>query len=196
LECYAGIDDGFFRKEWSKTVAVLAVHCTSSSLLCPCAVYTSEFTVDGLDATNVIAELAERAARDYPLKTILLDTVVFAGFNIADIDGIYERVGVPVIAVFWYEPRREAVERALKLHFPDWRLRLSLLEKAWTTMSRIPCPRGSLLASWRGLSASEAANLLCSLQLYTRQPEPLYTAHMIASTLSRAWAASAARKVR
>ena len=184
-ECYAGIDDGSFSKEWKYTAAVLAVHCKVGGELCPCRVYADKFTVDGLDATEVIARLAGRAATSYRLKLLLLDTVIFAGFNIADIDEVHQLTGIPVAAVFWYEPDREAVRRALTKHFPDWQLRLARLEKAWNTMKRLACPKGGLLVSWRGIDWWELAQTICSLQIHTRHPEPLYTAHMIASTISR-----------
>jgi endonuclease V-like protein UPF0215 family len=184
-ECYAGVDDGYFSRSWRSTLAVLAVHCRLGSTLCPCTLYTGRFTIDGLDATQVIVELVRKALEKHNLKLLLMDSVVYAGFNIADIDQIHEETGVPVAAVIWYPPDREAVERALRLHFSDWQQRLHLLEKTWNTMRKLACPKGALYISWRGGDWWSIARTICSLQIYTRHPEPLYTAHMLASTLSK-----------
>ncbi len=183
--CYAGVDDGFFRKGWRRSLAVLAVHCRVGSHLCPCGLFHSWFTVDGLDATDVIVELGSRALELFELRLLLLDTPVFAGFNVAEPWRVSEELGVPVAVVYLYPPRRGRVERALRLHFPDWRRRLEVLERVWAGLREAPCPRGSLLLASYGVGWEEAWRLVCGLQVYTRVPEPLYTAHTVASGLAR-----------
>jgi endonuclease V-like protein UPF0215 family len=133
-----------------------------------------------------VAGLVRRALGDgLGLEAVLLDTPVFAGFNVAEPWRVAEETGVPVVVVYMYPPRRERVERALRLHFPDWRRRLRVLERVWDDLRLAACPRGKLLYAAYGLGAGEAVGLLCGLQLYTRVPEPLYTAHAAASGLSR-----------
>lgn len=185
-ECFGGVDDGFFDKSWLYTSAVLAVHCFENSILCPQSVYTSRFTVDGLDATDVIVALVRRALEDKTsLRMVLLDTPIFAGFNIAEPWRVYEETNVPVVIIVWHQPSRDAVERALKLHFKDWVQRLSILDNVWRDLKRIKCPRGELFIAVYGISYADAWREVCRLQVYTRQPEPLYTAHTVASTISR-----------
>ncbi len=113
---------------------------------------------------------------------------MFAGFNVASPRDIWEETGVPVIAVYHYPPRRVAVERALRLHFPDWERRLTILREVWERLREAPCPRGVLLYASYGLPADEAVRVLCGSQVFTRIPEPLYTAHTAASELSRSLA--------
>ncbi|ABM81312.1 DUF99 family protein [Hyperthermus butylicus] len=183
--CIAGFDDGFFERGWRRTIAVLAVHCWRGSSLCPCGAYTAMLTIDGLDATARAAELVARAMERHRLQAVLLDTNIYAGFNILDPEALHRETSVPVIVVYWYPPNRDAVRRALELHFPDWRTRLKLLEKVWSKLSKMPCPKGELLLASYGMETGEAWSLTCSLQLHTRQPEPLFTAHKLASMLSR-----------
>ncbi len=184
--CVGGLDDGFFRRGWSSTIAALAVMCWRGSVLCPSHVLLGRLTVDGLDATPVASMLARRALEEgYELGALLLDTVVFAGFNVLDPALLHAETGVPVVVVYWYPPRREAVERALRLHFRDWRERLGILEAVWSRLRRVECPRGGLLVAPYGMGYGEAWRLVCRLQLYTRAPEPLYLAHVAASGLSR-----------
>ena len=113
---------------------------------------------------------------------------MFAGFNIASPQDIWEKTRVPIVAVYHYPPRRAAVERALRLHFPDWEQRLAILREVWGRLREAPCPRGVLLYASYGLSADEAVRILCGSQVFTRIPEPLYTAHTAASELSRSLA--------
>ncbi len=183
--CVAGFDDGRFSKSWRCTLGVLSLHCRVGGELCPCGAIVTSLAVDGMDSTERIAWAVERArGLGYGVEALLLDTNVFAGFNVADPEAIASRLAIPVLVVYWYPPRREAVERALRLHFPDWRERLRLLEEAWSRLRQAPCPRGSLLLAVYGAEWSWGHRLLCSLQLYTRAPEPLYAAHILASELT------------
>jgi len=185
--CVAGLDDGFFERSWSRALMVLAVHCWRGGELCPCRILLDTVEVDGIDATEAAERLARRArAERLHLEALLTDTVVFAGFNILDPAELQHRLGLPVVVIYWYPPRREAVERALRLHFPDWRKRLAILEDVWARLRRVECSRGSLLVAPYGVSYSYAWGLVCRLQLFTRHPEPLFTAHRAASMLSRA----------
>lgn len=185
--CVAGLDDGFFERGWRRALMVLAVHCWHGGELCPCRLLLDTVEVDGLDATEAAERLIRRArAEGLGLEALLTDTVVFAGFNILDPAELQRRLGLPVVVVYWYPPRREAVERALRLHFPDWRKRLAILGDVWARLRRVECSRGSLLVAPYGADYSYAWRLVCRLQLFTRHPEPLFTAHRAASMLSRA----------
>jgi len=186
MKCFAGIDDGFFRRGWRETLLVLAAHClTDSGDLCPCLVASTTVTIDGMDVTDKAVSLVEEAKRSLSLGAVLVDTVVFAGFNILDAKRLYRETGVPVIVVYWYPPNREAVESALRRHFEDWRRRLNLLKDVWDKLIALECSKGKLLVAPYGVSAEDAWSIVCDLQVYTRQPEPLFTAHVIASSLSR-----------
>ncbi|BEP18308.1 DUF99 family protein [Pyrofollis japonicus] len=183
--CVAGIDDGYFKRGWRKTTFVLAAHCWRNNALCPCLVLGDFVEIDGMDSTDKAISLVKRALRELDgLEAVLLDTVIFAGFNILDARRLNEETSVPVIPVFWYEPDRDAVRRAITKHFDDAEQRLKLLEETWSRLTRIVCSKGSLLIAPYGLSTDKAWELVCSLQIYTRQPEPLFTAHVMASRLS------------
>ena len=185
MECYAGIDDGFFRRDWAHTLLVLAAHCFIENRLCPCLALADTVEIDGMDSTEKAVGLVNKAKQKLGLRAVLLDTVVFAGFNILDAEELYRRTSIPVVAVYWYPPNQEAVISALRKHFADWRRRLSLLEGTWSKLSRVKCERGELLVAPYGIEAGEAWRIMCRLQVYTRQPEPLFTAHVLASALSK-----------
>ena len=192
LLCYAGVDDGYFKRSWRYTVLAAAVHCEEGGG--PLRPYYSSATlvrVDGADATYRIVGLVKDVlgwarAAGARLEAILLDTPVYAGFNVADPDYVHEATSTPVIVIYHYEPDRDAVERALARAFPGETWRLEILHRDWARLFRVSCPRGRLLASAYGVSEARAYSVVCRLQLFTRTPEPLYTAGIVASSLSRA----------
>ncbi len=180
--CIAGIDDGYFEKHWASTVLAMVIYCDSL----PAQVYTTLVKIDGWDSTQKIIELIKRAlSRGYLIEMVLLDTIVFAGFNIADPRKVYEETRVPVLVVYHYPPNRDKIVEALKKHFPDWRRRLAVLEETWSSLQRVTCPRGTLYAAVYGTDKTTAWNTLCSTQRFTRTPEPLYAAGVVASAFSR-----------
>ncbi|MET1128528.1 MAG: DUF99 family protein [Thermoproteota archaeon] len=186
-ECYAGIDDGYFVKGMRKTVMALAVHCFVGSSLCPFHIAVDTVEVDGLDAVDVAASLVRRASTEkrVQLSLVLLDTNIFAGFNVLDPEELQRRIEVPVAVVYWYRPEAGRVKEALRKHFPDWSRRLGILEKVWSRLTTVSCSKGKVLVAVYGSTLTDVWSKLCRLQLYTRHPEPLYTAHVVASAASR-----------
>jgi len=177
-----GVDDGFFEKGWRSTVLALALMEWRGGVLCPRGARLGRVSVDGLDATSVLSRLVGGVEG---LRLVLLDNVVYAGFNLVEPWRVFEETGVPVVVVLRYPPRRGMVESALRRHFRDWELRLGVLEKVWNSLRPAPCPRGGLLLAPYGLGWGEAVGEVCGLQVFTRVPEPLYMAHVVASGVSR-----------
>ncbi len=184
--CLAGIDDGFFEKTWRETLLCLAIHCFYRGRLVPVDALLERVTVDGVDATDKAIALIERArGRGYRLEAVFTDTVVFAGFNILDPDRLYRETGVGIVTVNLYPQNPERVRAALVKHFPDHRERLRVLEENWARQRRVSCSKGRVIIAGYGLSPSTAWQLTCTAQVYSREPEPLYTAGLLASTASR-----------
>jgi len=177
-----GVDDGYFEKGWRRALLALALVEARGATVCPRGLRLGRVTVDGLDATRVLLSLLDGVEG---LGLLLLDNVVVAGFNLVEPWVVAEEAGVPVAVVLRYPPRRGAVEAALRGHFRDWRVRLSVLERVWGDLRLAPCPRGPLLVAAYGGSWERVVDAVCMLQVYTRVPEPLYLAHAAASGLTR-----------
>ena len=186
LTCFVGVDDGYFKRSWRRTVLAAAAHCYHGGTLTPCLVSLEPVTVDGADATYSIRQAAGRLLpRCGGSALLLLDTPIYAGFNVADPQYLSEELGVPLVTVYHYPPDRDAIARALEKHFPGERWRLSILVEDWRRLRPIDCPRGRLYIACYGIGFLEAVSHVCSLQLFTRTPEPLYTAGTVASAVSR-----------
>ena len=54
-------------------------------------------TIDGDDATDALINLIK--LNEKHVQYVLTDTITFAGFNIYDINEVYEKIGKPIIAI-------------------------------------------------------------------------------------------------
>jgi len=136
-----------------------------------------EIEVDGWDVSEKIVRLIEDSRFFRQIRCILLSGITFAGFNIADLDYIYEQLKIPIIIVLRKYPNFEKIRRALKnLDKPE--LRMKLIKKAGTV---------------KDVKKILVQNYACDLDFVERIlkltirrgkiPEPLRIAHLVASAL-------------
>ena len=182
--CLGGFDDGYFERSWQKTLAVLALH--DYTTLYPYTALMTTITVDGDDVIEALEELVERA-KEYchDIKAIFLDTIVYAGFNVLDPRKALERLRTPLIVVYMYPPNIRTIEAALQKHFNDWSQRLKPILEVAERLRETNCPRGTVYIATYGIDYANAWHLTCTTQLYSRQPEPLYTSNKLASKIAR-----------
>src|SRR5208283_2087347 len=79
--------------------------------------------VDGKDANKVIVSLLSGLRYDM----VMLSSVTFGGFNVVDIATLSKDLHKPVIAITGKRPHNDAVRRALREHFVDWRDRWRMI---------------------------------------------------------------------
>lgn len=187
-KCLAGLDDGYFlKRRGAQTILAMVGYTdlTSIDKSYPFTIAIELIEVDGIDATLKAINLASKLLTKCKNLVLLTDTLIYAGFNILDPQRLREEVNVSVISVHRYEPDKAAIEHALRKHFRDADNRLRILKDEWGRLRRISCRRGHLYIAVYGLSLEEAWTITCKSQLYSREPEPIYQAGLIASTLSR-----------
>ncbi len=143
---------------------------------------TAWIEVDGVDATERIVELAHPVRRG--LSALLLHGLPYAGFNIVDAPLLTRELGLPVLAVLSAKPRREAVETALRRHFPDWQQRLQVLEAAGPPMPLELSPGCVAYFQAVGVDRGSAEALIRSLTVFGKIPEPLRVARLLADAFS------------
>jgi len=191
LELYniIAVEDGYFKFEW-KTLNIKAktVLCILHSKgLYPQNVKLKLITVDGMDATEKFLEGLEELNLPH-INLILLGGITFAGFNIIDPIMVHERVNAPIVIVTDVKPSDVNVEKALKSHFKDWNVRLSILRRFRSLTSIVEIRHGNIILYVQplGLDSKEAVGIVKSLIVKGSYPEPLRVAKMIASATSRA----------
>ena len=172
LSHVVGVDDGPFPSEHRGDVDLIGAVFTGLRLE---GVLRGRVRRDGANATRAIVALIEGSRFREHLQAVLLQGIAFAGFNVVDIRGLNQRLGLPVIAVMRRRPDLEAVRRALVGSVPGGVRKWRLVEQAGD-----PEPVAGVYVQRTGMGLAEADALVRQLAVHGRIPEPLRTAHLIA----------------
>jgi hypothetical protein len=168
-----GIDDGYFLKHKDKKVLVVGAVLRGNKDLE--GVLSCHITKDGGDSTKRLVELVNGSRHKNQLRYMMTNGTTLGGFNILDINELYEKTRVPVLAVLRKRPDQQKVERALS-HFPDKRKRLDKIRKAGQIYSY-----RRLYFQMAGLTEGQARELIDKTVKIGNLPEPVRIAHLIAS---------------
>lgn len=139
-------------------------------------VLTGRVRRDGVNATRQISRMVARSRFFDHLQVILLQGIALAGFNVVDIGALHKQLGRAVMVVVRRLPDQEAVRRALIEKVRGGSRKWRLVEQAGPIE-----PIAGLYVQRVGLDADDAAGLIRRLAINSDVPEPLRTAHMIAS---------------
>jgi len=176
-----GIDDGIFVPHTKGAVNVVGVVYRGGQWLD--GVMQTKVEVDGTDATEKIASMITSSPHYDQIRVVVLDGVTFAGFNVVDIKGLFERVGLPIIAVTREKPDFEEIKKALE-NLPEREKRWKAMENAGKIME-VHTRRGEepIYVQIAGISEKDAEKILRSTSTRSNVPEALRVAHIIASGL-------------
>jgi len=179
-----GIDDGVFTPHSKELVDVVGVVFRGGYWLD--GFMHTRVQVDGMDATEKLAEMITRSPHYPQLRVVMLNGVTLAGFNIADIRELHEKVRLPIIAVTREKPDFEDIKKALQ-NLPETEERWKAIEGAGK-MIRVRTREGEepIYAHVAGVSEETARLILRSTSTRSNIPEALRVAHIIASGLGQA----------
>lgn len=144
-------------------------------------VLRGEVTVDGDDATEVMARLVRSSPHREATQAILIGGIAVGGFNLVDLPDLNRLTGLPVITVARDEPDLPAMEAAFARHRPEAADRAHLfLDHPPVAMPLKPRP---LWVACAGATIREAQVLLRKSLVRGSFPEPLRLAHLFASAV-------------
>lgn len=174
-----GIDDGVFTPHSRGHAIVVGVVFRGGYWLD--GVMHTNVRVDGLDATQRIASMVLDSPHHKQLRTIMLNGVTFAGFNIVDIKELSFQTGLPVIAVTRDKPNLDEIRDALK--------NLPRFEERWRVVQNIGEPvetytkneQEKIYFNVSGVSVEDAQKILRITSTRSNIPEALRVAHLVAS---------------
>jgi len=175
-----GVDDGAFQSNKKVRQRALLVVVAFHNLRV-LGVRVGSIQVDGRDANKVIVSLLSGLRYDM----VMLSSVTFGGFNVVDIATLSKDLHKPVIAITGKRPHNDAVRRALREHFVDWRDRWRMIRSAGKIYSYAPLrkePR--LYFEVKGATALFAKKAISSTAAISRLPEPIRVAGILARGLS------------
>lgn len=138
-------------------------------------------TVGGLDATEAIIGLYKKLERK-DIRTIILSGTVISMYNVVDLNRVYERCGIPVIAVT-YE-YSEGLEKYLA-ELPDAEVRINIYKKNGPRV--LVKLRNEYLVYVRpvGISLGNAVEILNLYAIHGRYIEPIRVARILARSVYR-----------
>ncbi len=192
MHCVIACDDGFVSKEKAGTTSFTIVGCVLYKGLNPIDIAFSPLRIDGLDSSSIISALAVRLLEENHSSlemeckpVIILDTIVFAGFNIVSLSLVKKLSGLEVVSFYNYRPNTSLLVKTVNEHLNFPKLRERLLSMQLQNLKAIKTSKGIsyVVSTMDDLEFLE--NLISYYQVYTRNPEPLRTAHMLTSSLSR-----------
>jgi len=176
-----GVDDGVFTPHTKGVVDVIGVVFRGGYWLD--GVMRTQVEIDGMDATEKIASMIVQSPHYNQLRIIMLNGVTMAGFNVVDIEKLYEKVKLPVIAVTRDMPNFDDIKKALQ-NLPQSEERWKAIEKAGKII-KVHTRSGEepIYAHVMGISEKDARRILKSTSTRSNIPEALRVAHLIASGL-------------
>jgi uncharacterized protein len=173
LKHVVGVDDAHFDPRRRGDVRLIGAVFAGARLE---GVLSSRVRRDGSNATRQIAAMVGHSRFAPQLQVVMLQGIAFAGFNVVDVRVLHESLGLPVLAVARRAPDLPSIRRALLSHVRGGERKWRLIERAGP-MERV----GHVWVQRAGLSRDETEALLAEHVRHGRLPEPLRTAHLIAS---------------
>jgi len=178
-----GVDDGDFVPRTKGLVNIVGVVYRGGYWLE--GVMRTEIEVDGMDATEKIADMIKNSPHYDQLRVIMLDGITFAGFNVIDIKELFEMVKLPVVAIVREKPDLEKIKKAIK-NLPEYEKRLTAIKNAGK-MFRVLSRKAAepIYMQIAGISESDAETIVRNTSTRSNVPEALRVAHIIASGLAK-----------
>jgi len=175
-----GIDDSPFTFTDKYVTIIGAIMRGGEYLEC---VLSNNISVDGTDATDICKEMINNTKHKDQLKVAMLDGVALGGFNIIDIEKLYESTNLPILTITRDKPDFKKIKIALKKKFSDWENRWSILHKG--DLFEVKTSHNPIYVKCAGITINEAEEIINLSTIRGVIPEPLRLAHIIASGVSR-----------
>ncbi len=175
-----GIDDGRFKLHTKGHALVVGVVFRGGGSID--GIMHTYVAIDGLDATEKLAEMINASPHKRQLRVVMLSGVTLAGFNLIDIWALHAATGLPIIALTHDKPDLEAIHAALR-HLPESEERWRILLAAGI-IHEVPCRGSKVYLELAGLSLADALTVVTLTARRGCVPEPLRVAHLIASGIT------------
>jgi endonuclease V-like protein UPF0215 family len=172
----AGIDDGGFKPDFKyikekPSVPLIVVYYRNHRII---DLKFSAIKIDGLDATEKLIEILKLKKP----SVIFSAGITVAGFNIIDFIKIYDTLKIPTIVVLDHKPNLKRIKDAIAKHLDNAEKRISIIMK-YPKFKKFK----NLYYESIGIDEKLALELINSFRIFSKYPEPLRLAHMIAKSL-------------
>jgi uncharacterized protein len=136
---------------------------------------------DGANAARVLASMIAESKFVEHLQLVMLQGIAVAGFNVVDVFALHALTSLPVLVVSKRQPDMDAIRDVLLTRVPGG-------ARKWRILERLgPMERCEGVYVQRvGLTPEQCSSIVRRFAVHGREPEPLRTAHLIASAFTRA----------
>ena len=140
---------------------------------------------DGFDATEKITEMVIRSPHYNQLRVILLKEIVFADFNVVDINKVFKNTNLPVIVITDKKIDLRKVRAAI-MRKSSWKRRWDALRRAGEVYPvKVGKSRHRIFIQIAGISRQNAENVVKKTCLKGNIPEALHAANVIAKEFGK-----------
>lgn len=144
-------------------------------------VIKTEINIDGLDATENISSIIKNSRYYNQLKLVMLNGIMFGGFNIVNIARLHYITDLPVISIIRKKPTFSAIKKALKpLPFFNERWN-SILAAGKLHESPTRDNRSKIYYQKIGVTSEDAHKIIRLTSTRSNIPEVLRVAQILAS---------------
>jgi len=165
-----GFDDFPFDKFNEEKVRIIGTFFRGGDSLD--GVLSAKVEVDGDDATVQLIKLINKSKFKSQVQAILLDGIAFGGFNIINIEALNKHTKIPAIVVIRRYPDFKKIKATLKKL--NMEKKIKLIEKAGQ-----PKKVNQIYIQYRGLTLTEAKEIIKISSTRSYIPEPIRVAHLI-----------------
>lgn len=175
-----GIDDAPFKFSDDEVLVVGSIVRAPNYLE---GILSTSVDVDGTDATEKIIEMINESRFSEQGRVIFTDGAALGGFNLVDLNDVYEETEIPIISVSRDEPDFESIKKALKGHFEDWEDKYKKIRKG--EIHKIETEHKPIYVQSEGLEEDQIRHFLRLFTVRGRLPEPIRVSHIVASGIVR-----------
>lgn len=173
-----GIDDSPFTFQ-DKSVDIIGIVMRAPSYID--AVIKSKVERDGTDGNKQLEKMINMSRYIDQLRVIMLDGIALGGFNIIDIDKLFEQTNLPILTITRDKPDFDSMKRALKKNFDDWEIRWNIIQKG--KLYEIKTKNNPIFVKFKGIELQEVKEVIKLTTVRGNLPEPIRVAHLVASAL-------------
>lgn len=171
-----GIDDAPFHPDHRGDVPLVGAIFSHMRLE---GVLTAKVRRDGVNATARIERMVSQSRYGSQLQAVLLQGIAVAGFNVIDIHALHQQLNLPVIVVSRKLPDMQSIRDALLNNVSGGERKWRLIEQAGPMEAA-----ANVYIQCAGISLKLAEVLIRKYAKNSNIPEPLRTAHIIATGLA------------
>lgn len=171
-----GIDDAPFPPHTKDRVMLIGAVFRGGNWLD--GVLRTYISGDGTDSTKKIIKMVNETRHKGQIGVIMLDGITFGGFNIANIQKIFNKTKIPVIVIMRRVPDFKKIKKALT-RFKDHKERWECILDAGTVYKIEN--KEQVYIQIHGIDLEDAEEIVALSTTRSAIPEPIRAAHIIAA---------------